>query len=562
MWTGPSKQDPDRSDAEHNGDPPRPEYEQQKEIEAPCREDARSIPCLDGGIGTDDIHLLPVDTERPQLQLSKSNQLRHLAAIGQCEPSLVTWTSLLRSSYDFSLFSTLASLRINRVFLSPNPRNIEVFRAVANHAELRHRIVEIIYDDARLLRSAEEAIHQAHYDDHDDWNNDVDLEWFRLARDENLRTLKARRFMDADFPHHNAMAQEVAAEMPLGESWVYYQSLVREDDNVIATGADIEALRYGPRRFPSLRMVTVTPATHGWLFSPLYKTPMIREFPYGFNYPIPRGWPTFGDADIPIEAKSWAIETEAVKWRGYRVVTRVLAEEREHHHVSELLIDSNQLYTGLNCHLFEQSCEEYTNLVSILQQPGFSHIHLSLLIRAQEGEDEDWSAFRSGLLRDSLAQAVDLKHISLATNLNPDSDAVLDYGVEPPLLRTIFPIDHWPHLQHFGLWNFIMKQVDLLAFLSALPPTLRSLDLGFLTIMDGHHRRLLSEMRSTLGWRGRPMQPRVSIVTAVAPVLRVGRAIWLEEEVNDFLYRDGKNPFEWPGWRVQDGTILCLMVWE
>jgi len=43
-------------------------------------------------------------------------------------------------------------LRLERVFLSPNPLNIKVLRAVADHEVFRHGITEIIWDDARLSR--------------------------------------------------------------------------------------------------------------------------------------------------------------------------------------------------------------------------------------------------------------------------------------------------------------------------------------------------------------------------------------------------------------------------
>lgn len=43
-------------------------------------------------------------------------------------------------------------LRLGRVFLSPNPLNIKVFRAIADHDVFRHGVTEIIWDDAHLPR--------------------------------------------------------------------------------------------------------------------------------------------------------------------------------------------------------------------------------------------------------------------------------------------------------------------------------------------------------------------------------------------------------------------------
>lgn len=50
--------------------------------------------------------------------------------------------------------------------------------------------------------------------------------------------------------------------------WYYYYTIM--DSNVF---------RYGLQRFPSLKRITITPAAHGWLYTPLYQTPMIRAFP-------------------------------------------------------------------------------------------------------------------------------------------------------------------------------------------------------------------------------------------------------------------------------------------
>jgi hypothetical protein len=47
-------------------------------------------------------------------------------------------------------FKDATPLHLNRLFLSPNLRDIEVFRAVADHESFRLQVTEIIYDDARF----------------------------------------------------------------------------------------------------------------------------------------------------------------------------------------------------------------------------------------------------------------------------------------------------------------------------------------------------------------------------------------------------------------------------
>jgi hypothetical protein len=66
-------------------------------------------------------------------------------------------SSIMTSSVAFQALPTeLVSaicgflLRFERVFISANPRNVEVLRAVANHDTFRHRVKEIIWDDAIL----------------------------------------------------------------------------------------------------------------------------------------------------------------------------------------------------------------------------------------------------------------------------------------------------------------------------------------------------------------------------------------------------------------------------
>ena len=156
----------------------------------------------------------------------------------------------------------------------------------------------------------------------------------------------------------------------------------------------------------------------------------------------------------------------------------------------------------------------------------------------------NWPAFRSGLLRDALTGATDLKSLTLATNL--ESDPWLDDEVELLPLQTIFPIGHLSRLEHFGLWNFLVQQSDLIRPLAALPRTVRSVELVSLHFFHGrgNHHDLLEDMRETLGWQSWENPPKVSIATYVMSGLPVlARAHWLESEITDFLYGRGENPF-------------------
>lgn len=432
-------------------------------------------------------------------------------------------------------------LRISRVFLSANPLNIRVLRSIADHDVYRQGIIELIYDDARLYHSRTDQGDNALLRDASRIDFDsrmTTLEWFQGERDVNLYELENRESTNKpNHPKDLRLYRQVHAELSLEESWTYYQELLRQQDDVIARGADVEAFRYALQQFPALQTVTVTPAAHGWLFTPLYETPMIRAFPYGFNYPIPRGWPVTRLTETSERLAPW--EDSKMRWRGYCLLTKVLSQERQHHHVSELRIDSHLLQSGLSCRLFEQSSQEYLDFITCLQHPNLKKLHLSLYVELH------WTAFRRNLLRNALAKTSQLEQFSLETGMDhssydPDDD---DNHEWPPVLQTILPVDCWTRLQHFRLWNFPVSSTALITTLSQLP-ALQSLELGFLFLQSGTQHELLENMRDTLRWHERLTHPKIRYAVPIPFDYVQGRAIWLDEEVEKFLYHGGENPFE------------------
>lgn len=139
---------------------------------------------------------------------------------------------------------------------------------------------------------------------------------------------------------------------------------------------------------------------------------MIRAFPRSFNYPIPYAWP------ISSEQKRWKglSEREKDTWRAFRIATRTLAhpatssgqstERPQPYHkpgITEIIVDANQLLTGLNAHIFNEECAEHRNLASALRQPNFRYLDLALAVGGVE--NQGWRAFYSGCLRRTLAEA-------------------------------------------------------------------------------------------------------------------------------------------------------------
>ncbi|KAJ5195312.1 uncharacterized protein N7498_008750 [Penicillium cinerascens] len=411
----------------------------------------------------------------------------------------------------------ISPFSFSRVFLSANSLNIQVFRPVVDHPKFRHEIKEIIWDDALFVFAPLiwETVHLSINPERIEINSNEGCPiWFTEECKENRYRMKHRKYRDVDRPDHTS---------------------------VIGSEDDKEAFLYGLERFPRLKRVTVTPATHGWLFAPLYET-MIRAFPYGFNYPIPRGWHCDPIDCRVVEPLPWLEATEDYKelWRGARMVLRLLSQA-EKHNVSELSFDSKQLHTGLNFLIFDRPCEEYNQFAAIIKRLGFRRLHLSLLT----GSSGDWTGLQSGLFRQAVSLAKELTYIYLSTTFNDGSHSLMRDPRIP--LKDILPIKEWPNLSHLALFRSSVDTSELMDILKLAPSSLRSLDLEFIEFpfdelcLTG----LLERMREELDWieRDQPLKPTVTIAMEDHRKWP-GRFIKLSDEVASFLYGSGENPLD------------------
>ncbi|KAM0553404.1 hypothetical protein ACHAPJ_007418 [Fusarium lateritium] len=443
----------------------------------------------------------------------------------------------------------IAHLRLNRVFLSANLRDIQVFRAVADHETFRHDVTEIIYDDARLGHADYTSLDHGYAVEDDIGEVTGVPDWFREVYREN------RDYADEQGSSSTRVGEALGNAPGPVESFEHVQRLHQEQRETIATHRDGDAFEYGLLRFPNLRRVTVTPAAHGLPRRPIYSTPTIRSLPRAMVYPLDRGWPVTGLNEHEPEAKDWDVEDKD-QWRGYLFVSRILARHLRDNpgsKLSELSLDTHQLLTGISCRIFDAAeNSEQNDLITILSQPGFTRLDLSLYCANQIRND--WCSFRSGRLHNILARAPDIQHISLFTNIPFIDDPNQDVGQHFFPLRSIFPVGDWHQLRHFGLSRFHVKTDDLLEFLEALPPTLESVELSFLLFLprSGDHHALVQGMRERLGWHERRVtdQPKIVVRIELDWELDIGMVVKdISPEVTDFLYHDGKNPFkENEGW--------------
>jgi hypothetical protein len=143
-------------------------------------------------------------------------------------------------------------LELDRVFISPNPRNVEVLLAVANHNVFRHRVKEIIWDDAVLIRIPSidgdgPCGYSANENDPDDYAANEDKEW--ISRDfihlckQSISLTKGRLREKNKYQGKNEAQKQVNNLMPSRDSLTYYTDLFYQQRELLLSGADEEAFR-------------------------------------------------------------------------------------------------------------------------------------------------------------------------------------------------------------------------------------------------------------------------------------------------------------------------------
>ncbi|KAF3897969.1 F-box domain-containing protein [Trichophyton interdigitale] len=458
-------------------------------------------------------------------------------------------------------------LGLDRVFLSIQKRDIEVFRNIASHETMRLQVKEIIWDDGSFSQSPLEDVVER---DGEYLGQVSGLpyekvpaercqgsspkycpKWFSRECHENLSGFVAGEYDHSLAAELMERVMELHELLPPWESWERYKEYLKDQLEVLDSEADVEALKFGLERFPALRKITIIPTAHRKLFSPLYPTPNIRSLPCMFNYPIPQPWPISDEETFPVNATPWTEDAQEFlkdRWRGFRVVTRCLAEQAGKHQVTDLVIDPGNLKTGINYNIFNAPCRELSNFTTMLEQPGFKRLDLTLFVGGKE--DLVWTPFKDSHYHSTFSKCPDLEHITFGTDRGFYATEELSMDHFTSLL-SLFPVQKWSKLRHFGLSSFPVVQSDIINLLDAMPLTLRTVELtGLIFINDGeNYNSLLTAMRDTLDWKERAVEdrPRVAFWTNTSNMLHA----YMEQTVSSYLYGDGENPMRvGPGRRM------------
>lgn len=466
-----------------------------------------------------------------------------------------------------------AILRISRVFLSPNRTNIDVFLAIAQHEHYRERVKEVIWDDAQLFNYIDPQYYDLEFQ--------LDHSGSADPRQAMLPEYAARR--------KELWGEGVTSSTPDSAFRFYRNTLLRQQDAILAADEDVVALRAGLRAFTNLERATVTADAWGprWLF-PRLETPFFRQLPAGFWMPLPTAW--HGDVVARIRrngarprdpnhdwerhlARPW--DEERACHRGYRALTaELLALRREHPAarppVRELVVDANRGLNGLPHALLRPSRDHLATLALFSALP-LTRLDLALNAycpRALHGAAPSaWHCFGPGL-----RQALDrlgpcLTRFSLSSTFVAAADRDASHRTEerPAAVDAWIPADRWPRLRRLGLARLVVDADALLRLLRALPPAaIESVELDSLSVSSSMRDALLRVRRELVladGGRWTRGRPHVVTMEELPPPSSPPSTLWtkpvrrrtvVDEEVDDFLYRvpgpvDGQG-----GWEMED----------
>lgn len=116
---------------------------------------------------------------------------------------------------------------------------------------------------------------------------------------------------------------------------------------------------------------------------------------------------------------------------------RVLASEPNS--VTELVMNSTHLPTGINCTIFDEPCEEYDDFATVLKAPGFCRLDIAMLVGGQFDSEIRGSrrSCLNGRLRRALGEAKDMEKFRLHTTVTANR---YDDGYRCPILDYLIPL--------------------------------------------------------------------------------------------------------------------------
>ncbi|KAH7398480.1 hypothetical protein BKA66DRAFT_407303 [Pyrenochaeta sp. MPI-SDFR-AT-0127] len=377
-------------------------------------------------------------------------------------------------------------LRIDRVYISPNRANLGSLQRILQHPRYRNRVHEIVWDDAQLQE----------YPTLDSFRNVVDMDERRMRTVVESRLDESIWGCDDDSPDYHSLelddfftndgrltevakglllrdndqfSRDIIARnattMSTEDSYLLYQRLYQEEQDIIKRQVDVAALQRALGDFPSLRRITLTSEVwRPWNLYPNYDTPFYRSLPPGFRKPSVFPWTGYRpQATIAQPAHPHKILSErgmdslASDWRGYSIIVAALLNT-SNSQIDEFIIDAGNESIGISHQLFASPNSDYSNTVRM-----FRHLHLKrlkLVINSQSSGSGPDSIHSSGLLKRALHEARHLEHFEFDPHWRARSH---QYGVRASFFDPMhfLPENLLSRLRTFALRNVQVEENKL-----------------------------------------------------------------------------------------------------
>ena len=385
-------------------------------------------------------------------------------------------------------------LRLDRVYISPNNANLNCLQRILEHPRYRHCVREIVWDDAQLeeyrtldnfrsaveiderktMRGVERRLDQAMDDFPDESVEYHSLDDDDFFSDDGRLTDVAKGIL---LEHDDQFSRDIiarnAAVMGMEESYMLYQRLCHEEQDLMKRQADVKAFHHALVGLPNLRCITLTTEVwRPWNLYPNYDTPFYRSLPPGFRKPTI--WPWLGprlQATSPQDAhRDDAMSMQRGDWlssqlRAYGIIVSALLDGHRTK-IEDFIIDTGNEPTGLSPQIFTSPNAELYQTIRMLRIVPLKRFHLAIHPCGAVWTPN--SFLTSGFLQSTLREMPYLEHFDFKPNGNLRSRDTLAIGVGSFRLCDNLPQDLVQRLKTFSLRNMHVFEPDLLNLLTAM----------------------------------------------------------------------------------------------
>jgi hypothetical protein len=131
------------------------------------------------------------------------------------------------------LLGRKCQLQISRVFISPNPRNLDVVRSIASHENYHLGIEEVIWDDATLMPFGHDEVLFDEYSDESEEEDSAEKDaevrecfsWYTRGCKRNIKAVKDRMADQVSRPDAVSRQHQLDNAMSYRDSFEYYKVL-------------------------------------------------------------------------------------------------------------------------------------------------------------------------------------------------------------------------------------------------------------------------------------------------------------------------------------------------